>query len=364
MAITVRCSSCRQQFQVREGLAGKSIVCRECGAEFQARAASAGDWSGDDPPDAAVGNAGGSNDYPAARPSRKSRPKQSEPVLTRRPSDNSASNTRARGAGGGQRAVWIYLGAGGLWLLVVVLVINSVGSSPQPPADPAMVAPPQGNAAPPPVTRRTEQLPRETATARKSPGTKQPDKEMTVATEKSAGGETGRDEPELTIGHGSMAWQVSIDPPAAPFELDDKKKISATMPKNSSGGIVFPDCPSPFVALGSNNAPREIREVRDLQGNRRIGSVKNATIVNAWVALSPDGQYFAAWSAGQNQIGVWAVKAEKPRGTIRVAGVAVPRLLTFAGNNRLVAIGGGDDLFTWHIPSGSYERSFVIPKIN
>jgi WD40 repeat protein len=118
------------------------------------------------------------------------------------------------------------------------------------------------------------------------------------------------------------------------------------------------------VALGNNNTPREIREIRDLQGNRRIGAVKNATIQNAWVALSPDGQYFAAWSAGQNQIGVWTVKPEKPRGSIRVAGVAVPRLLMFAGNNRLVAIGGGDDLFTWSMPVGTYERSHVIPKIN
>jgi len=55
MAIIVRCSSCRQQFQVRDGLAEKAIVCRECGAEFQARAASAGDRAGNDPPDADVG---------------------------------------------------------------------------------------------------------------------------------------------------------------------------------------------------------------------------------------------------------------------------------------------------------------------
>src|SRR5262249_53686043 len=162
------------------------------------------------------------------------------------------------------RAVWIYLGAGGLLLLGVVLIINSVGSSPQPPADPTTVAPPPGNAAPAPVNRRTDDGARATASARKSPEKKQPDEETTDATENSAAGETGREEPELTIAHGSMAWQVNIDRPAARFELDDKKKISATMPKNSSGGIVFPDCPSPFVALGSNNAPREIREVRDL----------------------------------------------------------------------------------------------------
>jgi hypothetical protein len=366
MAITVRCSSCRQQFQVRDNLAGKSIVCRECGAEFQARAASAGDHAGDDPSDVDEGDSRGPKEYATARPSRKSRTTQAEPVLTRRRAEDAASNAGARRASGGQRALWIYLGAGGVLLLVVVLIINSVGSSPQPPVDATKVAPPSSNVAPPPVTRRTDEQTRETASTRKSPGTKQSQHETTAAAEneKSVAGETGREEHELTMGHGSTAWQVVIDRPAVPFEFDDKKKISATMPKNSSGGVVFPDCPSPFVALGSNNTPREIREVRDLQGNRRIGSVKNATIVNAWVALSPDGQYFAAWPAGQNQIGVWAVKAEKPRGTIRVAGVAVPRLMTFAGNNRLVAIGGGDDLFTWHIPSGNFERSFVIPKIN
>jgi hypothetical protein len=362
MAITVRCSSCRQQFQVRDGLTGKAVVCRECGAEFQARAASGSEQSGDDPSGAGDGASSGPTACSTSRPSKKSRTTPAEPVLTRRGAEDSGSSSGLRRTSGGLSAVWIYLGAGGALLLAVVLIINSVGSSPQPPVEAATVALPSGNAVPPPATRRTDEV--ETASTRKSPGTNQTEKETTAAVEKSAAGETGGEETEMTIGHGNRAWQVTVDRPATPFELDDKKKIAATMPKNSSGGVVFPDCPSPFVAVGSNNTPREIREVRDLQGNRRIGSVKNATIVNAWVALSPDGQFFAAWQAGQNQIGVWAVKPEKPRGTIRVAGVAVPRLMTFAGNNRLVAIGGGDDLFTWHIPSGNFERSFVIPRIS
>lgn len=35
MAITVRCASCNQTYQVRETLAGTSVVCKECGARVQ-----------------------------------------------------------------------------------------------------------------------------------------------------------------------------------------------------------------------------------------------------------------------------------------------------------------------------------------
>jgi hypothetical protein len=358
MAITVRCSSCRQKFQVRDGLAGKAIVCRECGAEFQARPASAQDQPGD------VSSDDGDGMVPVARTARKARTRPAEPVLSRRSSESIASNSSRRGSSGGPPALWIYLGAGGFLLLVVVLVINSVGSSPSPAVDATTISQPESSSTPPPVARRASEQAGETASSRKTPREKQSETEAKAASEKKAAAPTVAEDREIAVRYGNFAWQVVVDRPAVPFEFDPKKKIAATMPKNSSGGVVFPDCPSPFVALGSNNTPREIREIRDLQGNRRIGAVKNATIHNAWVALSPDGQYFAAWPAGQNQIGVWMVKPEKPRGSIRVAGVAVPRLLTFAGNNRLVAIGGGDDLFTYSMPAGTYERSLVIPKIN
>jgi dipeptidyl aminopeptidase/acylaminoacyl peptidase len=117
------------------------------------------------------------------------------------------------------------------------------------------------------------------------------------------------------------------------------------------------------VALGSNNSPRDVREIRDIQGNRKVGAVRGSVLVNALVALSPDGQQFTAWPAGRDQIGVWVVKTEKPRGTIAAPGNSTPRLLMFAGNERLIAVGNQNEIYVWGMPDARPERSIPLPMI-
>ncbi|MGE5192839.1 MAG: WD40 repeat domain-containing protein [Deltaproteobacteria bacterium] len=266
------------------------------------------------------------------------------------------------------QALWIYLGVGGPLLVLVVLAIKAVGPPAAPEAEAPKVSQSVPSGSPPPV--RTSSVAahetKEKSTLRKKTESRTDVETASRNAEPQAtraSHEAEPDEPKIAVEHDTRPWKADVDPPDKPFEFDPKKKIIAVIPKNSTGDVIFPDCPSPFVALGSNNALREIREVRDLQGNRRLGAVRSAVITNARVALSPDGQQFAAWPAGQNRIGVWTVKTEKPRGMIPVAGSAVPRLLMFAGNERLIALGGGDELFVWVMPEGRLYGTVSLPRI-
>jgi hypothetical protein len=376
MAITVKCSACRQQFQVRDNLAGKSVVCRECGADLtvpKSRSAASADAEDDAVGDYAVSQR--SKAPAAAAPSRKAGSSGSQPILSRRSSDSLPSGRSAPPAN--QQALWIYLGAGGVLLVLVVLVIKMVGT----PAavqegDLAKSAPTAGTSTPPPVytPSAANDAPAKAAPQKKpekTPATKAArDPDVKVAGKKSPPEESvdpaeggGANDLGITISNGGVAWKVKVDPPDEPLELDREKKIMATIPKNAARDVIFPDCPSPFVAVGSNLNPRELREIRDIQGNRKIGAVRSTVLTNALAALSPDGQQFAAWPPGRDQIGVWAVKTEKPRGTITAAGNFSPRLLMFAGNKRLIAIGTTDEILVWGMPDGRPERAIPLPKI-
>jgi hypothetical protein len=374
MPITVKCSSCDKEYQVRDSLAGKSVVCKECGAQVQvSRGLSRDPEDGDEPPVGGYSVAGGSDTGSNPSPSVKSRAAPAELVLVRNVSEFSSADRHASSAR--RQALAIYFGAGGVLLAIVAFVIKSVAPPPDPVRDAGQVILPPVNGTPPPVSRPVAvNQPQENPAARKKPaakngakadgqtagGNSEPKAAWSANAGESDAGESNAS--EFVIGHGGRAWNVAVDAPLEPFALDVRKKIYATIPKNSTGDVVLPDCPSPFVALGSNNSPREIREVRDVHANRRLGAVRGAALRNARPALSPDGQLFAAWPAGQNRIGVWNVKAEKPRGYIPVAGSPIPRLLIFAGNQRLIAVGGEDELFIWSMPEGILQGTIPLPK--
>ncbi len=159
------------------------------------------------------------------------------------------------------------------------------------------------------------------------------------------------------------AWKVVVDPAGEIVEFDPQARIYFTVPKSLSSEIVYPDCPSYFVAVGSNLVEREVREMRDVRSNARIGSVRNTKIYSGKKALSPDGRHFAAWTYGQNTIGVWDAIAETQIGQLAVEESDTPRLLMFAGNDRLIAAGAKDELLVWSIPGGTLERTIPLPKM-
>ena len=377
MAITVKCSACQQQFQVRDNLAGKSIVCRECGADLsvpKSRSAAAVDAEEDSGGDYALPQQ--TKAPAAASGSRKAGSSGSQPVLSRRSSDSLPSGRSASPAN--QHALWIYLGAGGVLLMLVVLVIKLVGSPPavsEGDLSKSVSTSTAGTIAPPPVytppaaNNPTEKQPVQKKQEKKAGSNSAADPDVKFASKKSQQeqpadpAEAGQAAGGVVIGDGGVAWKVKFDPPDEPLELDPEKKIMATIPKNAARDVIFPDCPSSFVALGSNNNPRDVREIRDIQGNRKVGAVRGLVLANALAALSPDGQQFAAWPSGRDQIGVWVVKTEKPRGTITAAGNFTCRLLMFAGNERLIAVGTTDEILVWGMPDGRPERAIALPKI-
>src|SRR5260221_2696757 len=124
MAITVKCSSCKSKYQVRDTLAGQSIVCKECGESIVVPA-SLSVSAGAAPAKAyAVKGAGGKTARPVAPQKLSNEP--AERVL---PRGVAPSSGRARSPGN-QQVLWICGGAAAAVLVAVGLIVDSVGPVP------------------------------------------------------------------------------------------------------------------------------------------------------------------------------------------------------------------------------------------
>jgi hypothetical protein len=374
MAIAVNCTSCKSKYQVRDNLAGRSIVCKECGQSISVPASQSD--SADHSATDAYAVKGGAGKTPSPAAPQKSRSEPAERVLPRAVAP-SPGHARPRG---NQQMLWIFGGAALLLVFLVMLIVTSVGPPPVPAdaigklgASPSSGNPPP--AAPSadsgrPVARNASPDRSIARSAPKPGGTKSHVPAIEAPTyntqEESASAreESTSEKREIAVVTDFDAWDVQVDPADEPFGIDSKKRIFATFPRNSARDVVYPDCPSLFVALGSNKNAVEIREVRDVQANRRVGSVRASVIFNARTALSPDGQFFAAWAAGQNRIGVWDVRAERPHGVVIAKESTSPRLLMFAGTERLIAAGDKDELLVWRMPDGQPERAIELPKMS
>lgn len=161
---------------------------------------------------------------------------------------------------------------------------------------------------------------------------------------------------------GLQPWTVEADPPAEPVALEADAKVKVMFPKNSKLELVYPAGPSSFVAVGSNNNEREIREVRDLRSNAKVGTIKGARVNAQNWTLSPDGKYLAAWILHEKGVRVWDVKAGKPLGQVEFEKGGFLKLFQFAGTERLVACGQDGSLRIWQLPSGTEERTIQLPN--
>lgn len=356
MAITVTCRSCKQKYQVRDHLAGKSVSCRECGAPVQVPKLTPEDADDfdDGPAEYSVPKSAAEEPKPVI--ARKSeRTPASERVLSRSSHDMPARQSRS----GKPQTPAIYLGVAAVLVVIVIVLINAVGPSSEPVADTAPANPFQGGGNASQAPALAKPIAKPTSAANALPA------EPSVSPQVADSADTVAPRPaEIVIGDGNRPWNVTINAPEEPLEIELKKKTLAAIPKNSTGDVVLPDCPSSFVALGSNNTNREIREVRDLRTNRKLGAVRAAQIPAGLTALSPDGLHFAAWGFGQSNIDVWDIKTERPKGRLKSEGDSYPRLLMFAGNDRLIAAGNNPDLLRWSIPAGQPEAKIALPQIS
>jgi len=119
-----------------------------------------------------------------------------------------------------------------------------------------------------------------------------------------------------------VLWKVQPDPSATLIEADPKRKIVFRLPPGGfSNELLFADGAGPFLAIGGNKDPKDVREFWDFTTKVKKGTLTGVTL--SWVdrkALSPDGQYFAAVAGrgafSSNNIVVYTVKTGKPLGQL------------------------------------------------
>lgn len=104
------------------------------------------------------------------------------------------------------------------------------------------------------------------------------------------------------------AWRVVPDPPPSPPGIQAGQEVEIPIPASFPSGpeVIYPTTPSPFVAVGRNGGPDEVREVWDLRTNQRTASIRGN--LGRLLALSPDGQYGLLGLSGQDVV-VWSFAA-------------------------------------------------------
>ncbi|HEX5271993.1 MAG TPA: hypothetical protein VFW33_15960, partial [Gemmataceae bacterium] len=161
-------------------------------------------------------------------------------------------------------------------------------------------------------------------------------------------------------------WTVKADPPAAAVKIpaDFKKEIPApgVWPE-----LIVPAGPSPFVAIGSNRAAGEERQVWNLQTGEMTGKIVGQVQSTAHPVLSPDGAYLAfppAARRGSGTVEVWALASGK-RVTVSVGSTLGLDLAEFAGPGKLLVGRHNGNNMTVKVcdaATGQQEREFNTPR--
>lgn len=152
-------------------------------------------------------------------------------------------------------------------------------------------------------------------------------------------------------------WGVKVDPPAEAFQIDITQPVNIRVPnKGTEGAVIYPDVPSPFLAIGNTASGREVWEIWDLRTRTKASTIKGK-LPSDKAAMSPDGLFVAAHNG--DSIQVWDVKANKPLGAFRCN--VFLNVLAFPSAKRMVGSGEGDNLSIWSIPSGDPERDLQLP---
>ncbi len=165
----------------------------------------------------------------------------------------------------------------------------------------------------------------------------------------------------------NVPWKVQPDPSATPIDADPKRKIVFRLPAGGfSNELLFADGAGPFLAIGGNAGPKDVREFWDFTTKTKKGTLTGVTL--SWIdrkALSPDGQYFAAVAGSgafsSNNVVVYTVKTGKPLGQLSPPGEARfgISLLAFA-NPEVLAFKFDNTLRLSRLPSGELIRDIDV----
>ncbi|MDA1213029.1 MAG: WD40 repeat domain-containing protein, partial [Planctomycetota bacterium] len=169
----------------------------------------------------------------------------------------------------------------------------------------------------------------------------------------------GGDANNLTGGQPTLIgeWKVEVDAPQYELHVNAAPAKWKTKLPQGVPNLLYPIHFSDFIAIGSNNLERDVREIWNVRTGKKAGEITGIRLFSQQQALSPDGRYFAGLaSPPQKAILVWDVEQKKPLGQLELGAESKPvRWLKFAGVNRLIVATFNEPLMMWKIPSGELE---------
>ena len=163
-------------------------------------------------------------------------------------------------------------------------------------------------------------------------------------------------------------WGVKVDPPAETFKVPEEAGYNIAVP--SGQGVLFPTTYSPFVALGQNQNPTDVRQVFDLRTKQAAGAIKGKGDLSPDAKISPDGQYFLTELKGgpptqSRSIVVWSFTTGQVAQTMEASPTPTfLGLLGFAKGNRPITsryVGPGDLISVWDVETGKLAREMLGP---
>ncbi len=93
----------------------------------------------------------------------------------------------------------------------------------------------------------------------------------------------------------TAGWDVKPDPSTKAVQLSVKPGMTLPLPSRPGLSPLYPNGPSPFVAVGQNGSDTDVREVWDLRTFQRNGSIKGklGSSASSPLRLSLDGTFLA-----------------------------------------------------------------------
>ncbi|MDR3635897.1 MAG: hypothetical protein P4L84_18990 [Isosphaeraceae bacterium] len=260
----------------------------------------------------------------------------------------SRSKGARRGAApSGGVPVWVWLAAGGVGLLVLVLVCALLLRRP---AAPQVAQGGEENTASAPAAG----VP--TAPAQPDPGF-QADRTSAAPAQPAWRVQVDPAPPA------QPAWRVQVDPAPEKLEFPPIAKLAISVPEAyGNNDVLYPTTPSPFVMMGGNEVDDHYREVWDLRGPKRMGRLAGRIETAKPMALSPDGEYFATHTNPvPRTTDIWRVSDATRIGRI-ADGENIPDVVDFAGPGRLlIGTSYAKQFQVWDFTSGKVVTKIAVP---
>jgi len=364
MSIPVRCQ-CGKAFAARDELAGKRVKCPSCGGVLAIPAAPALQPLDDDP--LGLGgvdlSAAGLGSGPAPAAGGRPRGPLPKSPLPKSPSRRASDSQN-------QKLLLICAGVGGgAILLLLVLLVGSMLFSKSPEPQTAQTPPAEAASSAPAATPTVDTPPPAASVSAPATPTLVPATPDAAPAPPDASAAPAS-APASAAGPVGKKWQVQPDPPPSPVDWPGKLPVNISVPYGSDI-VLYPDTPSPFVALGLNITGGKDVQLWNVLTQKKVGQLEDAVQSGNPVALSADGRYLAVKSRDSNRrttVELWSFQTGKLEREIECDD---PKLMLgmfeFLGSDRLVSFTSGfwnkgvrHSLRFWDVASGNQLHDLQI----